>query len=73
MPDNSYPVATAVHLSPSGRIVIMLWPRGGSAAGIHAEAKLLPEEARVLVGQIEEQLNAMPRIGTPADLGCEVL
>ena len=51
---------------------LMLWPYGHTS-GVHATALMTEAQARDLIAELEKALAKLPRVGTPADLGCEVL
>ena len=58
-------------LDYKGKVSIHFYAR--NKQGISVNADLSPEECRRLIDQINEVINKMPRIGTAADLGVEVL
>lgn len=61
-------------MSREGYISIAFWPMGmATGPGIHATVNLTADEARELVAAMQLQLAHIPRLGTAADLGCEVL
>lgn len=59
-----------VYATPPETVVVTLWT-DGSRVGM--DARLTPEEARNLIGQLSAAVYRLPRVGTAADLGCEVL
>ncbi len=62
-----------VATTPVNDIAVSLWPTGCARDGIHTAFHLPPEQARELIKDMQAALDRIPRVGTPADLGCEVL
>jgi hypothetical protein len=64
------------HASRNGSVIrVQAWS-GDIAAekpAVCASFDLTVEQAEELILQMQRVLSTMPRIGTPADLGCEVL
>lgn len=60
--------------SPSADCVltVMAWT-AGAPFGVSTTLELTEKQARDLVEELTTMLAKLPRIGTPADLGCEVL
>lgn len=66
-----------IHASKNGSLVrIGMWHGdvcNGKTPSINAAAEMTVEQAERLIARIREVIDSMPRVGTAADLGCEVL
>lgn len=64
---------TAFHMHVSeGQVRVMVWTRG-EADGVTANFRLTDAEVRRFSDELLATAEKLPRIGTPADLGCEAL
>jgi hypothetical protein len=65
------------HASRNGSVIrVQAWSGdivGAEKPAVCASFHLTVEQAEELILQMQRVLSTMPRIGTPADLGCEVL
>jgi len=53
-------------------LTVMAWT-AGAPNGVTATLAMTEAQARELVEELNSTLAKLPRVGTPADLGCEVL
>jgi hypothetical protein len=69
-------IGTRFHVMKSSSegcdLTVMAWS-AGAHGGLTTHLALTEAQARELVEELNATLAKLPRIGTPADLGCEVL
>lgn len=67
--DGEFPMFTCCEYEKKDDVVRVSF----HGANMHHTARLSPDLAQELADQIAKALTTMPRVGTLADLGCEVL